>query len=185
MCYRDAAEVLDLTGVHLACLAGENGAGKSALLEAMTWALWGRARDRMMDDELISKGATEMEVDFHFGMGDEHYRVIRKRARKGNAGTTMLDVMVSDSGEESSWKSISGATVRESQHRINQSLKLDYETFINSAFILQGRADEFTVKNPADRKRILADILGLAQYDMLEEAAKEEARERKALMNEL
>lgn len=185
MCYRDAAEVLDLTGVHLACLAGENGAGKSALLEAMTWALWGRARDRMMDDELISKGATEMEVDFHFGMGSEHYRVIRKRARKGNAGTTMLDVMVSDGGEESTWKTISGSTVRESQHRITQLLKLDYETFINSAFILQGRADEFTVKNPADRKRILADILGLSQYDRLEEAAKEEARERKARMNEL
>ncbi|MEA2573585.1 MAG: repair protein SbcC/Rad50 [Chloroflexia bacterium] len=185
MCYRDTAEVLDLTGVHLACLAGENGAGKSALLEAMTWSLWGRARDRMMDDELISKGATEMEIDFHFGMGSEHYRVIRKRARKGNAGTTMLDVMVSESGEESSWKTISGATVRESQQRINQLLKLDYETFINSAFILQGRADEFTVKNPADRKRILADILGLAQYDRLEEAAKEESRERKARMNEL
>lgn len=185
MCYRDSAEVLDLTGVHLACLAGENGAGKSALLEAMTWALWGRARDRMMDDELISKGATEMEVDFHFGMGSEHYRVIRKRARKGNTGTTMLDVMVSDSGEESSWKTISGSTVRESQHHIGQFLKLDYETFINSAFILQGRADEFTVKNPADRKRILADILGLAQYDRLEEVAKEEARERKARMNEL
>ncbi|HEX8219572.1 MAG TPA: SMC family ATPase [Chloroflexia bacterium] len=185
MCYRDAAEVLDLTGVHLACLAGENGAGKSALLEAMTWALWGRARDRMMDDELISKGATEMEVDFHFGMGSEHYRVIRKRARKGNAGTTMLDVMVSDGGEESAWKTISGSTVRESQHRITQLLKLDYETFINSAFILQGRADEFTVKNPADRKRILADILGLSQYDRLEEAAKEESRERKARMNEL
>ncbi|HVF99943.1 MAG TPA: SMC family ATPase, partial [Chloroflexia bacterium] len=185
MCYRDAAEVLDLTGVHLACLAGETGAGKSALLEAMTWALWGRARDRMMDDELISKGATEMEVDFHFGMGSEHYRVIRKRARKGNNGTTMLDVMVSDGGEESTWKTISGSTVRESQHRITQLLKLDYETFINSAFILQGRADEFTVKNPADRKRILADILGLSQYDRLEEAAKEEARERKARMNEL
>lgn len=185
MCYRDTVEVLDLTGVHLACLAGENGAGKSALLEAMTWTLWGRARDRVMDDELISKGATEMEVDFHFVMGSDHYRVIRKRARKGNTGTTMLDIMVSESGEESAWKTISGSTVRESQQRIGQFLKLDYETFINSAFILQGRADEFTVKNPADRKRILADILGLAQYDRLEEAAKEEARERKARMNEL
>ena len=46
MCYRDDAEVLDLTGVHLACLSGETGAGKSALLEAITWVRWGRARDR-------------------------------------------------------------------------------------------------------------------------------------------
>ncbi len=185
MCYRDTPEVLDLEGVHLACLAGENGAGKSALLEAMTWSLWGRARDRALDDELISKGAVEMEVDFYFALGEEHYRVIRKRIRKGNSGTTMLDIMVSNSGEEDSWKTISGATVRESQARISSLLKLDYETFINSAFILQGRADEFTVKNPADRKRILADILGLEQYDRLEDAAKEVVRERKALITEL
>ncbi len=77
MCYREPAEVLNLTGVHLACLAGENGAGKSALLEAMTWSLWGRARDRLIDDELISKGATDMEIDFHFALGTDHYRVIR------------------------------------------------------------------------------------------------------------
>lgn len=184
MCYRDT-EVLDLTGIHLACLSGENGAGKSAILESLTWSLWGKARDRSFDDELISKGTSEMEVDYHFSLGSEHYRVIRKRSRKGQSGTTMLDIMVSPSGEEGTWRTLSGATQRETQARINETLKIDYETFINSAFILQGRADEFTVKNPAERKKVLTEILGLAQYDRLEERAKDEARDRKARMMEL
>ncbi len=98
MCYRGEPEVLDLTGVHVACLSGENGAGKSALLEAITWVLWGKARDRSIDDELISKGASDMEVDYHFMLGGQHYRVLRKRSRKGNAGTTILDVQVSPTG---------------------------------------------------------------------------------------
>ena len=50
MCYRDPT-VLDFTGIHLACLTGDNGHGKSALLDAITWALWGKARARH-DDEL-------------------------------------------------------------------------------------------------------------------------------------
>lgn len=184
MCYRDTTEVLDLTGVHLACLAGENGAGKSALLDALTWVLWGKARGNS-EDELMSKGTNDMEVDLYFMLGSEHYRVIRKRIRKGNTTQPMLDIMVSGSGEEDTWKTISGATIRESQARIIETLKLDYDTFINSAFIMQGRADEFTVKTSAERKRILADILGLAEYDRLEEAAKEEARGRRATINEL
>jgi DNA repair protein SbcC/Rad50 len=185
MCYRDQPETLNLTGIHLACLSGENGAGKSALLEAITWVLWGKARDRSIDDELISKGATEMEVDFQFVLNGDAYRVIRKRSQKGKSGTTMLDVQVSDDAESGNWRSLSGATQRESQEQINNLLKISYETFINSAFLMQGRADEFTVKKPAERKQVLADILGLEQYDRLEAEAKEEARERASRIGEL
>ena len=42
---------------------------------------------------------------------------------------------------------------------------MDYDTFINSAFLLQGRADEFTNKTPAERKAVLASILGLEAYE--------------------
>ncbi|HET9494794.1 MAG TPA: SMC family ATPase, partial [Chloroflexia bacterium] len=187
MCYRDDAEVLDLTGVHLACLSGENGAGKSALLEAITWVLWGRARDRAIDDELIAKGATDMEVDLLFVLGGDTYRVIRKRAMKGKSGTTMLDLQIAEGNgaDGGSWRALSGSTVRESQARINDLLKIDYDTFKNSAFLMQGKADEFTIKTPADRKKVLADILGLQQYDRLEEQAKGEAKDRLSRITDL
>ncbi|MEO5953920.1 MAG: SMC family ATPase, partial [Chloroflexia bacterium] len=179
MCYREQTETLDLTGVHLACLSGENGAGKSALLEAITWVLWGRARNREMNDELISKGATEMEVDFEFLLNGDSYRVIRKRSTKGKTGSTMLDIQVLDPGSANP-RTLTGATIRESQERIISLLKLDYETFTNSAFIMQGRADQFTVKSPTERKKVLTEILGLEQYDRLEEEAKSRARDRAA-----
>jgi exonuclease SbcC len=44
---------------------------------------------------------------------------------------------------------------------------------------VQGRADEFTVKPPNQRKQILADILGLSVYDEYEGRAKEHARQEK------
>ena len=39
LCYRENVETLDFAGVHVACLCGGNGHGKSALLDSITWAL--------------------------------------------------------------------------------------------------------------------------------------------------
>src|SRR5438477_8809557 len=50
---------------------------------------------------------------------------------------------------------------------------MSYETFTNSSFIQQGHADTFTANSPAERKRILAEILELGYYDELEARAKE------------
>ena len=65
MCYREAS--LSFEGIHVACLCGNNGNGKSALLDAITWALWGKARAKT-DDELIydDVSTVDMEVEFEF-----------------------------------------------------------------------------------------------------------------------
>src|SRR5581483_3153963 len=99
--------------------------------------------------------------------------VIRKR-RKGTqrtAGSTTLEFhLATDAG----WRPLTANHVRDTEKQIIDVLKLDYETFVNSALLLQGRADAFTVKTPAERKRILAEILGLSQYDELEQQARYE-----------
>lgn len=174
LCYRDNCPPLDLSQINMACLSGENGHGKSALLDAITWAVWGGARARS-DDELIHLGRVDMEVEFDFRVGDVVYRVLRKR-RKGTVnspGRTMLEFQVL-SGEV--WKALSGATVRDTQARIIEAVRLDYDTFRNSAFLVQGRADEFTLKAPGERKRVLGEILGLGVYDAYELKAREERK---------
>ncbi len=179
MCYREL-DSLDFSGIHLACLAGDNGHGKSALLDAITWALWGKARAKR-DDELIRLGQTEMEVEFEFALGENRYRVIRKRDSRGR-GRSSLELQVRDGDL---FRPLTEPTIRQTQARINRTLRMDYETFINSAFLLQGRADEFTVKPPGERKRILGDILGLSLYDQYEELAKERAKARKSEVEQI
>ncbi len=158
---------LDFQGIRLAALTGENGAGKSSLLDAITWALWGRARAKR-DDDLIHLGQAEMEVEYTFDLNRDVYRIIRKRdaSRKGRSD---LSLHVSDAG---GWRTLTEGSLRSTQTKINQLMRLDYDTFINSAFLLQGRADEFTTKPAGERKKILADILGLQIYDEYAERAK-------------
>jgi exonuclease SbcC len=168
LCYRQP-DPLDFSGIHVACLAGDNGAGKSSLLDAITWALWGRARARR-DDELIHLGQEEMRVEFTFDLEGYQYRVLRQRLA-GKRGRSVLDLQVAD--RDDGFRSISENTIRETQAKINDLLRLDYDTFVNSAFLLQGRADEFTLKTAGERKQILSDILGLSQWERYEERTKE------------
>ncbi|MFA5055716.1 MAG: SMC family ATPase [Dehalococcoidia bacterium] len=172
MCYREAS--LPFDGIHVACLCGDNGNGKSALLDAITWALWGKSRAKT-DDELIHLGMTDMEAEFEFAVGKERYRVIRKRSKgkPRRPGQSVLDFQVA---ADDGFRSISGDSIRETERKIIDTLRMDYDTFINSAYLVQGRADEFSKKEPFKRKQVLADILGLSRYDELEAKAREQAR---------
>ncbi len=171
MAYHQAT--LDFQGIHLAVLAGENGAGKSSLLDAITWALWGKARAKR-DDELIHLGQAEMEVEYTFGLSDNVYRIIRKRDASGR-GRSDLSFQVEEAG---GWRTLTETSLRATQRKINQQLRLDYDTFINSSFLLQGRADEFTTKPPGKRKEILSEILGLGIYEVYEERTKKQANQK-------
>jgi exonuclease SbcC len=173
--YREP-EPLDFSSFHVACLCGENGHGKSTLLDGITWALWGRARART-DDELIHLGATEMGVEFEFQLGEARYRVIRQRWRQHKQGKAALELQVWDDDHQR-FRTLTGNSILETERAIVKLLRLNYETFINSSFLLQGKADLFTTSLPSKRKEILGEILGLAEYDRLEQRSRELAKER-------
>jgi exonuclease SbcC len=183
--YRDPVEI-DFTNITLACIAGGNGAGKSSILDAITWALFGQARRR--DDSLINIQSETAEVAFTFEYESNIYRTIRSNTR---GKTTKLefqiaatrdnplenipqsDVVHLGSGKITNWKTLTEHTLRATQIAVENTLRLDYETFVNAAFFLQGKADTFTQQRSGDRKRILASILGLEVWETYRERAVE------------
>ncbi|MBL7124674.1 MAG: SMC family ATPase [Dehalococcoidales bacterium] len=184
MCYRDNVPPLHFDGIHTACISGDNGNGKSALIDAMTWALWGKTRAKS-DDDLIHSGQTEMEVEFDFAVGQQPYRIIRKHSKpkqRRRSGQTLLEFQVA---ADDSFRSITGDSITQTQQKIIDTLHMDYPTFINSALLLQGHADEFAIKRPVERKQVLADILGLSFYDELEEQAKDLAKQQETEKSQL
>ena len=182
--YREAA--LDFRGLHTACICGPNGAGKSSLLEAISWSLWGCCRSDTEDD-IIHIGATDVRVDFTFSTGGQIYRVIRNR-RRGQSGSLEFQVSLNaaDTDEDKlSFRTLTDKGLRTTQQKILEHIKLDYDTFINSAYLRQGRADEFMLKKPIERKQVLANLLKLDQYDTLCEQAKDTSKQFKAQVDVL
>ncbi|KPL82346.1 hypothetical protein SE15_09165 [Thermanaerothrix daxensis] len=169
--YRQPQEV-DFTQFDMACISGHNGAGKSSLLDAITWALFGVARTKSQDDVIHNQmDRAEVMLDFQY---EEHlYRVQRARLR---GKSTLLEFFVRD--EDGNWRPLTESKIKDTEARIQHLLRMDYEAFINASFFLQGKADQFTVKSPGDRKEILMSILGLDAWDAYKEAAA--ARRRQA-----
>ncbi|MDD5014173.1 MAG: SMC family ATPase [Atribacterota bacterium] len=178
--YGEDVPPLDFTQFHIACLSGNNGQGKSALLDALTWAVWGEGRkasqEKKADSSLLRIGQKDMQVEFVFDLEGDRYRIIRTFSLRQKSSRSSLEFQVF-SQEDNQYISLTCSSIRETQERITKTLRIDYQTFINSAFILQGRIDEFSRKSARERKEILSEILGLSRYDELANLAKSHLRE--------
>jgi exonuclease SbcC len=156
--YRDPIE-LDFNSFDVACISGHNGAGKSSLLDAITWALFGEARGKSIDVINLHPDVKAAEVIFTFKHEQNTYRVQRILPR---LKSTVLEFQVQNGD---SWKPLTEKTTRDTQVRIEQILRLDYDTFVNASFFLQGKADQFTQQNASRRKDVLGNILGLEIWE--------------------
>jgi len=184
--YRDSVD-LDFTLLDLACISGANGAGKSSLLDAFTWSLFGEARGKGVDVINLNQDVKAAEVALTFQYEGNVYRVQRTLPRNKS---TVLEFQVLDGGNSNQysvisngqWRPLTEKSTRETQSRIEQTLQLDYETFINASFFLQGKADQFTQKKASERKAILSSILGLEIWETYKERT---AEKRKNIENEV
>ncbi len=166
---------LDFSTFELACISGANGSGKSSLIDAITWVLFGQARRR--DDTIINSHANAAEVIYEFLYEGVLYRVQRSKPKDKS---TLLEFFMQEPA--GSWRPLTEHSLRETEQRIQQTLRMDYETFINASFFLQGKADQFAQQRPGDRKRILSSILGLEVWETYRERS---AERRKRLETEL
>jgi len=172
--YQERQEI-EFDSFDIACISGANGSGKSSILDAITWALFGQARKR--DDSLINSQSKQAEVSYTFLYEGNTYRIQRV---KPEGKSTILEFQIQT--ENGGWKALTDRTMRGTEALIEETLNLDYETFVNASFFLQGKADQFTQQRPADRKRILSNILGL---EVWETYRKKTSNKRRAINSEI
>ena len=164
--YKENVEI-NFEPLHLASITGQNGAGKSSILDAMTWVLFGYARAR--NDQVINQQSDTAQVSLDFEYEKQFFRVRRTKQFEKNQ---ILEFYIREEGTQS-WRSLTEHTVNETQKRIQQTLLMDYDTFVNASFFLQGKADQFTQLSPRERKSILSNILGLEVWENYHQKAKE------------
>ncbi len=160
-------ETIDFTKFNnIFLVLGENGAGKSSMIDIITTAIFFRchgvdSRGAGMDD-LIHKKENSFKIDFTFSMNNHVYRIIREKIR--NKGQN-LSLYIDDNDFT--------GKLQETQQRIYDIFKMDYDTFMDTIIIGQNESAGFIKKSATERKKIIAQILRLDKYDVLESYTKD------------
>lgn len=149
-----------------------NGSGKSAVFESILWCLFNKSRVAMMDD-VIRWGENTCKVSLDFTHDGKTYRVIRTRNRINSSSNVELKTL--DSFGE--WKDISGSTSGDTNQKIEDTIKLDYKTFINSVYFRQNDISEFAESEPSKKKEILKSIVDISRWDEYERSSKSKSKE--------
>lgn len=161
-------------GTNPYLLCGNNGSGKSTIIEMITTALFNRCRGVDSKgagmDELIHNNEDSFKIELHFLMNNINYIIIREKSRKSQKLKLYVE------GNEKKGK------LTEIQQMINDIIKLDYDTFMDTVIIAQGQSASFMNKAPNDRKKVIAQILNLDKYNVLENYTKELKKDLKVTL---
>ncbi|MFK7971264.1 MAG: SbcC/MukB-like Walker B domain-containing protein [Bacteroidia bacterium] len=174
--FPDEPQVIDferLTQAQLFGIFGATGSGKSSILEAISFALYGET-DRLKKTDrrnfnMLNLRAKRLWIDFEFlGGQDEnrHYRFtaeIRRKAR--NFEETFAPKREAFVHGEKGWKAIETG-------QISEILGLSYDNFRRTVIIPQGKFQEFLSLGNADRTRMLREIFRLERFELYDKVKK-------------
>lgn len=160
-CFREKV-VVDFENVELFALSGRTGSGKTSILDAMIFALYGKVpRLSQSVRELVTTGLARARIQLDFRIGNDAYRVGRVLRRTG--GNEALLEQVNPDG------SVVGMTdqVRATEREVARVLGLSYEAFVRSIVLPQGEFSKFMRGTTAERQRILERLLRHHVYALM------------------
>ena len=181
-CYSDPVEI-DFSDLDLFVISGPTGAGKSTIIDAICYALYGRVprSDAKSTTALISHNRDNMRVALEFEVAHARYRVSRginvsrKTARDGNEkisrneSPVVLERLVGDA-----WTPIEGRA-GPIDDEVERIIGLDFDGFTKCVLLPQGRFQEFLTGEARERRKLLIELLGTGIYDRVGVAARARA----------
>ena len=171
--YRDRT-TFDWRDRRLVGVVGPIGAGKSSILDAIAFALYGKTPTFGRDTKnLIHQLADECHVELVFEVDGQTWRVQRALRRKGVSGHK-LERLAADEPEAQVLESVpmEGAVNK----RVVRLLGMEFDAFCRSVLLAQNRFSEFLKATKGQRNEVLKGVFGYERFDAAHAVAKDRAR---------
>ncbi|HEV8115807.1 MAG TPA: SMC family ATPase, partial [Acidimicrobiales bacterium] len=170
--------VVDFDGVDLFALVGPTGAGKSTILDAIAFALYGsvaRYENPALVGPVVAARRAEARVRLDFSVAGVRHtavRVVKRTARGASTRDARLE-----RGDE-----VLAADPRGLTNEVERLLGLSFDDFTKCVILPQGAFARFLHDKPAVRQEVLIGLLGLSVYDQVRSLAvgRQKAAEQQA-----
>ena len=184
--FREPTEV-DFTDAEYFVLVGPTGSGKSTVIDAMTFALYGsvpRWDNKGVVALALSPTANRGGVALEFDVGGQRYVAARDLRRTANGSVTVREARLerlltpeTEDAEEPPETEVlaHGGAVSKA---VEELLGLQFEQFCMCVVLPQGEFAQFLRAAPAERQKVLTRILGLGMYEQMAKEAGAEAKEQ-------
>ncbi|MEX2750311.1 MAG: AAA family ATPase [Candidatus Freyarchaeota archaeon] len=166
--YGDTEQVFDVSNYPMVVITGDNGSGKSSIIEAILFCLFGETsitkgrREMKMSELLNDKTNKDAVVSLTFELNGSIYRVERTLDRKrGTSGHARIIEVSSSSGP----KAKQAVAPKEVTKSIESLVGMDYDSFTHSVVMTQGEFEALTEAKPAKRKELFMKMFGLTKYE--------------------
>lgn len=148
-----------------------NGAGKSAIFNAIRWVLYNKTRFSTKE-KIVKRGCSKCKVVFIFELGEDTYKIVRQYSCKNN----IMDVVFYKLNN-GKWvdKGYTCDTNTLTTDRIIEVIGMSHDTFINSVYFSQSDIAGFAGATTAKRKNILKEVLQIGVWDEFQKSAKASA----------
>ena len=187
--YRHETEI-DFADVDFFALVGPTGSGKSTVIDALCFALYGTVPRWDNEKEVrnaLAPSANACRVSLIFELSGERYVAVRalQRDKQSRVSTKAARLERLDASilQDAPLAEILEASVEQLaegpdqvKSRVQELLGLSYEHFTQSVLLPQGGFSEFLRATPANRQRLLVELLAFGVYKDIGQRARERAQ---------
>jgi exonuclease SbcC len=177
------AQTFDWRGRHLVGIVGPIGAGKSSILDAIAFALFGKTPTFERDTRsLIHQLSDQGHVELVFEVDGQIWRAQRALRRKGQSGHK-LERLSCDGPDATAIEDVQGE--KATRERVELLLGMGFDAFRRSVLLAQNRFQEFLKATPTQRNDVLKGVFGYERFDAALEVAKRRVAAAEATLAEL
>lgn len=155
--------------------ADSNGAGKSSIMEAIVWSLWGVTLRGLGGDDVVNRSVgKDCRVHLTLEDGGQEYQIVRTRADSSSRKPNDLLLYVNG-------KSVTAGINSDTQAQINTIIGMDIKTFTQSVLLSHGERS-FSEMTDREQKLVLEDILQIDTFAKAQAVAKRRIADKQNLL---
>lgn len=163
--------------IGVTAISGENGAGKSTIVDAFSWSLFGTRLHGLRNKNYIREGVDAKEktvqVTSYIRVGNTDFMIKRKITSNEGACECKVFSYNEDIGD---WEFESGPAVTHAESFIRSILNIDEKGFLSSVFIQQKQVDQIVSASPTERGQVIEKLIGVSAITESTKLAREESR---------